>query len=456
MPSVCPVGLRSRLERCGLRASRGRPGGAAPVARSTACEGLGEDRASPTRPTEEGQLPMLTVICMVLCVALVAGAWPLAGQWRDRHASRIYEGLTPGLTPPVGAEQPTRPITERELLATNYAVAFNPPEGVQPREVGLLLDRQTGPRDLAASIIALVVNGYLTMRKDDEGNDWIVTVNRDPQRPPHAPEPDSLWLLDYFDFGDGQPVSLSAAKPGLRDAFARLESEVLSSAVEKQYIDLDPRGRKAPTGGLTFGAVFAALIAGFLGLAGNPLAWVAAGGAGALAITAGRVRGPMGRPAEGTAAYFRTMGFKRYIDTAEANQIKVEDAAGIFSRYLPWAIAFNAADHWTGVFKDVARGVDEDIAALWAPDLIWMALWMDIASGGALFAGLGEALTDLTDGIGDLTGDVFGDGGMGDGGFGDGGDAGDAGGGGDAGGDGGWFGGGGDGDGGGFFGDFDF
>lgn len=394
---------------------------------------------------------MTTFVSIVLFVVLIAGAWPVAGQWQRRHAGRIYEGLAPGLRPPMGAEHPTRPITEKELQATTYAVQFHPPEGVDPRDVGLLLDRQTGPRDLAASIIALVVNGYLTMRKEDEagqGNQWIVTVDRDPRRPPSAPEPDSLWLLDYFDVG--RPVALSDVKPGLRQAFARLESEVLHTAVERGYIDLDPRGRNAPTHGLTVGAVFAAVVAGLLALAGNPLAWVAAGGAGALAITAGRVRGPMGRPAEGTAAYFRTMGFKRYIDTAEANQIKAEDAAGIFSRYLPWAIAFNAADHWTGVFRDVAQGVDEDIAALWAPDLIWMALWMDLASGGALFAGLGEALTDLTDGIGDLTGDMFG-GGFADGGFGDGGDAGDVGG---DGGDGGFFGG--DGDGGGFFGDFDF
>lgn len=405
----------------------------------------------------------MTVLCMVLFAVLVIGAWPLAGQWKERHAGRIYEGLAPGLTPPPGAEHPTRPITESELQATTYAVQFHPPEGVDPRDVGLLLDRQTGPRDLAAAIIALVVNGYLTLQKvedepesggkrrrtRDKNSDWLVTVNRDPQRPPHAPEPDCLWLLDYFDTGDGEPVLLSAVKPGLREAFARLEAEVLETAAQRHYLDLDPRGRKAPTGGLTMGAVFAAALAGLLALVGNPLAWVAAGGAGALAITAGRVRGPMGRPAEGTAAYFRTMGFKRYLLTAEANQIKVEDAAGIFSRYLPWAIAFDAADHWTGVFRDVARGVDEDIAALWAPDLIWMAVWMDLASDGVLFAGLGDALTDLTAGIGDFTGDLFGD--LGDlgGGLGEGL--------GDIGGDGGgFFGGGGDGDGGGFFGDFDF
>ena len=396
---------------------------------------------------------MTTIACLVLFVVLIGGAWPVSGAWQRRHAGEIYVGLAPGLTPPPGYDQPTRPLTERELQATTYGVQFHPPEGVDPRDVGLLLDRQTGPRDLAASIIALVVHGYLELHKDEENDDWLVTVHREPARRPSGTEgQESLWLLDYFDSGSGEPVRLSAVKPELRHAFARLESEVMRTAYERHYIDNDPRGRNAPSKGLAFGATMSAILAVLLVLVGNPIAWIAAGASGAMAITAARVRGPMGRPAPGTAAYFRTMGFKRYIMTAEANQIRVEDAAGIFSRYLPWAIAFNAAEHWTGVFKEVAAGVDDDIAALWAPDLLWMALWMDLASGGALFAGLGEALGDLTGSIGDFTGDLFDGAGFGDGmfdGFGGDGGGGD-------GGDGGGFFGGGDGDGGGFDFDFDF
>lgn len=408
---------------------------------------------------------MTTIVCIVLFALLVGGAWPVAGAWQRRHAGEIYEGMAPGMTPPAGLDQPTRPITEKELQATTYAVQFHPPEGVAPRDVGLLLDRQTGPRDLAASVIALFVGGYLTLRKDEENDDWLVSVDDEPASASTGPEPSDLWLLDYFRSADGSPMRLSEAKPGLRQAFARLESDVLRSAYERGYIRRDPRGRNAPTGGLTLGAAICAALAAVLALAGSPLAWVAAGGAGALAITAGRVRGPLGRPAEGTAAYFRTMGFRRYLMTAEANQIRVEDAAGIFSRYLPWAIAFNAAEHWTGVFREVAAGIDEDIAQLWAPDLLWLALMTNMAFDGAFFAGIGEAMGDLTDTVGDFTGDLFDGGLFGDGdmfgadggGFfgGDGGDGGGGdGGGGDGGGffgDGGFFGGG---DGGGF--DFDF
>lgn len=392
---------------------------------------------------------MATIACIVLFLVLVGGAWPLADSWRRSRSGEIYEGLAPGMTPPAGREQPTRHLTQAELEATTYAVQFHPPEGVEPRDVGLLLDRVTGPRDLAATIISLVVHGYLQLRKDDEQDDWLVTVDRDPRRPAWArEEPDSLWLLEYFDIGGGEPVPLSRIKPGLRQAFSQLESQVVADAYARGWIKVDPRGRRAPTGVLALGAALCLAFAGILALAGSPLAWVAAGGAGALAITATRVRGHIGRPAEGTAAYFRTLGFKRYLETAEAHQIKVEDAAGIFSRYLPWAIAFDVADRWTGVFKEVAAGIDDDIAALWAPDLLWMAVWMDLASGGALFGGLGDALGDLTGSIGDFTTDLF-DGGLFDGGMFDG--AGDGGGLGEAFGD--FFGGG---DGGGGFDGFDF
>lgn len=392
---------------------------------------------------------MLTLLCIVLGVLIVVGAWPLASRWRASHGGQMYAGLAPGMTPPPGGPAEVRPVSEAELKNTTYAVQFHPPEGVEPRDVGLLLDRLTGPRDLAATIIQLTVQGYLTLAKDEENDDWLITVNRHPAGEPPNP---SLWLLDYFDAGGG-PVLLSQVKPGLRDAFARLEGEVLHSAHERGYIDGDPRGRRAPTGGLVMALILVLVVSGGLALAANPLAWIGAGAAGALGITAARVRGPVGRPAAGTAAYFRTMGFRQYLLTAEANQIKVEDAAGIFSRYLPWAIAFDAAGHWTEVFKDVAAGVDDDIADMWAPDLLWLAFMPDLMFGaGALLGGLDGALTDLTDTLGDFTGDLFGD-------LGDFGDMGDLGGLGDLGGDGGFFGG----DGGGIFGggdgggfDFDF
>jgi uncharacterized membrane protein len=60
------------------------------------------------------------------------------------------------------------------------------------------------------------------------------------------------------------------------------------------------------------------------------------------------------RTAEGTAVLTQSLGFKQYLVTAEANQIRFEEAQDIFSRYLPYAIVFGVADKWAKTFDEVA------------------------------------------------------------------------------------------------------
>ena len=137
--------------------------------------------------------------------------------------------------------------------------------------------------------------------------------------------------------------------------------------------------------------------------------------------------------------------------TAEADQFGFEEAAGIFSRYLPWAIVFGVAEHWAKVFADIATAA-RDEGVEFGNELDWFGTYLavDLITDIA-FASMFMDLGGLGDfgGIGDGGGfdgnDFFGDGGFG---------------GGDAGGDGGGFDvgslfGGGDSGGGGFdFGDF--
>src|SRR5690606_13624201 len=60
------------------------------------------------------------------------------------------------------------------------------------------------------------------------------------------------------------------------------------------------------------------------------------------------------RTAEGTAVLAQTLGFKQFISTAEANQLRWEEGEDLFSRYLPYAIAFGETERWAKVFEDLA------------------------------------------------------------------------------------------------------
>jgi uncharacterized membrane protein len=60
------------------------------------------------------------------------------------------------------------------------------------------------------------------------------------------------------------------------------------------------------------------------------------------------------RTARGTALLAQAKGFRTYLETAEANQIRFEEGQDVFSRYLPFAIVFGVADRWAKVFAQLA------------------------------------------------------------------------------------------------------
>jgi uncharacterized membrane protein len=63
------------------------------------------------------------------------------------------------------------------------------------------------------------------------------------------------------------------------------------------------------------------------------------------------------RTAQGRALCDQVEGFRNYLATAEADQLKFEEGEDIFSKYLPWAIIFGLADRWAKICADlVAMG----------------------------------------------------------------------------------------------------
>ena len=48
------------------------------------------------------------------------------------------------------------------------------------------------------------------------------------------------------------------------------------------------------------------------------------------------------------------LGFRQYLRTAEAEQLRFEERADIFSRYLPYAVVFGETDRWAKAFSSLA------------------------------------------------------------------------------------------------------
>jgi uncharacterized membrane protein len=115
--------------------------------------------------------------------------------------------------------------------------------------------------------------------------------------------------------------------------------------------------------------------------------------------------------------YAQSLGFRKYLETAEASQIRFEEASAIFSRYLPYAIVFGVADRWAGTFQKVA----EAAAAAGSPLLMpsWYiysgAMFPDfssIADGAGSFASSAGGTFAATASSGSSGGSAFGGGGF--------------------------------------------
>jgi len=299
----------------------------------------------------------LTVGSSLAVVALAGGgAWALVSR---RGRDERYLGVTPGLEPGRGQEHTVSrvPLVGRDPIA----VQFQPPKDMRPGQLGTLIDERANVVDVTATIVDLAVRGYLRIEEVEEprrfrSGDWRLVMVPDP--PQQDLKDYELRLLKGI-FDDRSEVLLSSLKQTFRSDLEKVQ--------EMLYDDVTSNGwfRGNPVSVRLRWQVYGIVLT----VAGGALTWLLATkttfGLLGLAVVAGGLllllvapRMPA-RTARGTAALAQANGFRQYLVTAEADQIRFEEGEDIFSRYLPFAIVFGVTERWAKVFQDLAdRGVD--------------------------------------------------------------------------------------------------
>jgi uncharacterized membrane protein YgcG len=324
------------------------------------------------------------------------GMWSLvARSGRDEW----YAGLAPGMTPAPGSSAPTQ--RRREL--PEIAVAFTPPPGVQPGLVGTIVDESADTVDVSATVIDLAARGFLRIEQTAGGGvfgrtDWNLTALTPP--PGVALRPYEQIVLSGL-FAQSNPVALSQLKNQFAPTLAKAKDNMYDEVLSRGWFRRSPRTQR----GLwqTLGALLAgggAVAAFVFGVKPGPNDLTAGLGLpvsstfvlGIGVLIAGVIVHQVGgrspaKTAAGSAVLAQSLGFRTYLETAEANQIRWEEAQEVFSRYLPYAIVFGVARRWAATFQQVAE------AAAAAGQPILMPTWY-IYSGG-LFPDFGS----LVDGV---------------------------------------------------------
>ncbi len=344
-------------------------------------------------------------------VALIGS--PIVGTlwWRKNGRDRRYAGLAPGTVPlpgqqaPVVASDPDLPIP----------VAFTPPR-IPVAEAGLLIDGQVDTRETAATIIDLAVKGALTVQSEGK-KDFQVTLV-DPNR---ATAPHEMVLLTEL-FGGRPPGAVEdLSKQGsMNKAHLAMQKSVRNQVASRGWFRAVPSA--AATSGFGFGLIVFAVFLGFtLGavflLLLVPLL--------PILITFAIIRFKMRRgqrTADGRAVCDQVEGFKTYLATAEAEQIRFEEGEDIFSKYLPWAITFELADRWAKICGDlVAMGRIPNETPYWYVGSYHMAAFNSGFLTSSLTTAAAPAASSGASGTGFGGGSSFGGGGFSGGGGGGGG-----------------------------------
>ncbi|MBM6404355.1 DUF2207 domain-containing protein [Phycicoccus sp. CSK15P-2] len=319
--------------------------------------------ASPLSPAVERLVSWAFIGAGVLLPLLAAAGMGMLVWTRGRDEQ--YAGLTPGLSPGYGESTPVVVGGPRPTVA----VQFTPPAGVQPGLVGTIIDEDAGVVDVSATIVDLAVRGYLTIGRDDTGrfraDDWTLTRTA----PPATAVPLRGYeqaLLDGV-FAEGSVIRLSSLKNRFAPTLAAVQRLMYEEVAERGWFRASPeqqRARWMVFGTLlAFGSVVVSVVvavflgsvfSGVVGFPGMPT-WVLTGGLVATGLVIRSLgRRMAARTAEGSAVLAQSRGFQQYLVTAEANQIRWEEAQDVFSRFLPYAIVFGVADRWAAVFEDVA------------------------------------------------------------------------------------------------------
>ena len=274
---------------------------------------------------------------------------------RFRQRDQEFTGETPGTIPLDTQSAPTGPAPLGETVVAQY----EPPQGFPVGAVSLLMTKHQTKIDVTVALLDLAARGHLRIEEVPGGSrgkarDYNLvataekaTIGDTASLLPH----ESLLLLDLF-ASDDKVVTLSALKYTFYSEYTSVETAINDWVQSRKYF-LDKLTRTHPVLGWTV----AAAVATFIFMMVFDKAWtlwpIEAFVRSILSLR--QSRRAVRRSALGHAVFVQLQGFKLYIATAEANQIHFEEGTDVFRRYLPRATAFGVADHWTGVFEQLAK-----------------------------------------------------------------------------------------------------
>ena len=254
------------------------------------------------------------------------------------------------------------------------APQFAPPRDIHPGEAGILIDDRADLRDITAMVIGLAVNGYIKIREippDEAGllaevkdevkklfgrrgpADYEFIKLKDPDD--KLTQAEKRLMSAIFDGTHQQKRTLSSLENEFYQHLPQIKADLYSELIKKGFYPHNPErvrsfyitlGGMIVGLGIFIGFFFASL---YLGIA------VLVSGLIVLAFAPIMPR----KTKKGVQVYRDLRGLAEYIHRAEVKQMEFHDAPEktpeLFSKLLPYAMAFNLTRIWTRQFAGLLQ-----------------------------------------------------------------------------------------------------
>lgn len=241
-----------------------------------------------------------------------------------------------------------------DVISQTVVAEYEPPSGLRPAQLGVLVDERADTLDVTATIIDLASRGYLTIKEEPKkwlfgSTDYLLTKkNKNTTLLPYEQK-----LLDSL-FASGESVSLSALKNSFYTELAAVKTALYDTVTDGQLFADNPEKIRNKY-------IIIGVTALFFGVAGSVLALIGYPPLAALTVpialvglvTAITSFAMPARTAKGRELYRQTLGYKLFIDTAEKYRARFAENENLFTEILPYAIVFGATKKFAQAMKDM-------------------------------------------------------------------------------------------------------
>ena len=243
----------------------------------------------------------------------------------------------------------------------SVTVMYEPPKfdsrPLIPAEVGTLIDEKFDPRDITSTIVGLAVKGYIQIEEtekkgvifDRKDYDLIKVKDSDANLSPFEIE---LMRSLFSDSPRGARLLVSSLKNRFYKNLNTLKKTLYRELIRKRYFLSNPETTRQKYVVIGFVmmliGVFALIFLAPYSIGRDIFAGILTG----LPIIA-FARFMPAKTKTGSSAYMDILGFQEFMNRAEKDKLERMGDKDLFSKFLPYAIALNVADHWGEAFEEI-------------------------------------------------------------------------------------------------------